>query len=687
MERINFNFISISNDNVFNILNNNLQIEITDVTGLITFQDTYVIKYEINNNLNKKYYFIEVNDLDVNNLTKNNISINLASNYIFFYNYYNNENKKSIIICTLYNYYKLNFLGLPNLKDPLYIQIDYEYYSISNINNDIYNITLFNNATDNLQLIGDIYKINILGITDFDNNNNYKLFKINDNIILNQDTEIYFYNDISLFSYVIYLNSYNFRVTDNNNETIILLIEYVNNNENVDDLTGYSSVLSLNLQNFSSLQIMTNENEFYNTLFFYNYINKNYNVKSITIFNFDYKKYFIDFSNNSIKKNPEFYNIDDNCCYNNLYNLIIQNDSYLEYPIILDVNYLNLLINIDLINLLNLIRFESENNYFYKITKSGIINIDIIIEYLINFQIKKYNIYKINNIYISNNKNFYKNNNIKNIKNIININNNITNCIRCKIIFFYKNYETYSFDGKIFLDNYNIQVYHKKYEFENINTDMNKKKLINMLLFLATLPDEIKIIFYYNNLNININYVFNQISLKKIKNEFSIFFDITPINNLYQNQNLKFNLNINKDYYILFLYSDISYYNELIFTYTRYIFKIIKIDIPNGNLYENKELYYISFQSLKELNIFMNYIKTGIFNINPEYISNYFNFNKSQIFCNYYNINNYWVLNSLPIQLSENINVQDKNEIIFSINNLNVNQVFLYGELFIKKIN
>lgn len=649
-------------------------------------------------------------------------------------------------------------------------------------------ITLFNNYNgsnnyllNTIQLSGSIYEIcieEINGITDLNSLNIYKIFKIKNKLNLQINTNIYFYQKTNLFASIVYLNNYNFidfKQYVDNYESIILLIEYIDSSGNIysklelsnndhdnysncynssetnfytyNDLslsepyketvsidinvpTVYTSILSLNLQTFNSTQLKhPNDNEYYNTLFFYNYINSKYYIKTIKIFCYDYKKYFVNYSpDTNPKKNPILYNIGSIDC--DLYDIIIKNDINMDYPKILDLNYSYLLINLDLINMIKLIKFECESNNFYNFTKSTNINLQTLIDYFMSFSIKKYNIYKIyneninyqeintnyNKIELNNpnyiNYNYMYDNNILNFDTLqnnykfnkkVNFNNNIMNCIKCKIIFLFPNNNFYSFDAKLFLDNYDIQIYHKKYNFEDNETNEDKKKLIKMLLFFASAATNIKIIFYENNnlepkasafynyyINQNPFNLFNQINLLKTRDDFSVFFDIIGKKNNYQNNFLKFNLVIKKKYFILFLYTEknnfLSTFEQLVFVYLQYTFKILKLNNPNANLYEDKDLFYISFNSLEDINIFMNYLKFGIFNINPEKISTYFNFDKSVKFKNYYNINNYWVLESIPPPIIpyNDPSISNSHNIFFSINNLELNQIYLYGDLYIK---
>ena len=212
-----------------------------------------------------------------------------------------------------------------------------------------------------------------------------------------------------------------------------------------------------------------------------------------------------------------------------------------------------------------------------------------------------------------------------------------------------------------------------------------KNKLINMLLFLQTTTYKIKL-YFYNKKNsvVTSYYLFNQIDLFKTNNDFNTQIDIGILNNTYTDGYLKYNIQINTEYYVLFLYADkstflnLSKFDELTFVYKTYMFKILKIDEPNGNVKENKILFYISFQNLKELNIFMDFIKTGILDINyNKTLTNYFNINISKKFYNYYDLNNYWILDEFTY---------NKYQITFSINNLYVEQIYLYGDLFIETI-
>ncbi len=765
MNKIDINIIS-SNFNIFNINNNTITITKYNYYETITFSEQYQIKYNIDANINNKKYYIEIN-IDPIDLNTSNFDLTLDSELNYEFLFFNDETSKSIVIYGINQFVPLIYLGMPNYKDSQNINITYNYYSID-LNNpegfNTENLVIFNNYEGNynyllnsLQINGNIYKIILLNNSIYNNTLQtfLNIFKIKNELLLNLNTNIYFYDNSNLSSYLIYLNNYNF--TDFKNfpekyENIVVLIEYSTNGTYNECLKNYNEyfdyftectenqidisnndyyIYNLNLQTFNSIDVENlSNNKYFNTLFFYNYIDPNYTIKSISIFDYDYDKYFVNMEPSYPIQPIETLNIGS---YDNtLYYKIIDNDINLSEPIILDLNYELLFLNFDLLYLFKMMNF-TENNIFIKLTQSKKINIEIIVDYLYTFVIKEYNIFKIKNIFTK--TNFLKNN-IESTEKIqiidgynynynynneqivflnylnnysiktVNFNNNITNSIRCKIVFLFWNYTNYSFDGKIFLDNYNIQIYNKKYCFKNEIKNDNKKKLIKMLLFLALCCFGIKIIFYNNKISepkvssaynyflaTNDYYLFNEINLSRKSNDFSIIFDSTIANNTNQSSFLNFNINISKNYYILFLKTTkcnfLFEFKELIFTYAQYTFKIFKLDKPNGSIDKYNDLFYISFQTLKELNIFLIYLKTGIFDTNPKILSNYFNIPESVLFCNYYNINNYWVLNSIPPPAVpyNNPNVLDNNKINFSINDLYINQIYLYGELFINQIN
>ncbi len=774
---IDINFICVEYKDFYDDVYKNIKIFIKNNRNILTYSNNYNIRYGLNPTSNLKNTWIEIYGINKDELETQNFQIKLPKNNYFIYTYYDLEPSKSIVVFTNYNYFPFIFMGLPNLKMPLGIKItceitsllsslsllsfeeqnailkmlglgfitnssDLEDLIVSEITQTVY---LYNNYEGNynytfntLVFRGWIYKIAIYAgsIIDIDGSSDYELFQIPNEFYLNSNTNIYFYSNSDLYSYVLYLNNYNFvdyKTWTESYDSIILVIEYYDAelDLNLDPPTVYSCAVEINLQTFNSSILDTDSGytqKYYNGMFFKNYTNIAYKVKSITMFDYDYDKYFV---NNDIV--PVYNNIGSS--YSNLYDKIIATDINLETPLIIDIKWWR--INFDYLNLSKIINPYSENNYFSKFTHSKKITLDIIVDYLSRFELITYNLFKINNTRIKNqqlhnpnitskiniqnmnllnynygydDKQVYTNTNkkydIMNINSMIDFNNNIMNSIRCKIIFEYGYSLSYSFDAKLYLNNYNIRVYHKKYELgtnPDTNFDEDKKNLLTMLLFMATVPNRMKIIFYNTlesqpTVNSKFNsylvpnpfYLFNQINLFKPSKQYDTFIEAESKNNFYTNQYLRLNININTHYYILFLYTEKNAfinYDELVFSYSQYLFKIFKIksdiDNPNGNTDENTDLFFIAFQNLTELNIFMNYIEYGIFNTRPNTLSNYFNFLEGVVFCNYYNINNYWVLDSLPPPaIPYNPPTSgEKIRISFSINNMESNQIYLYGNL------
>jgi hypothetical protein len=741
---IYINFNRIKSEIIFNLIDNGIIVKIINYNNIILLNNIYDVNYYIDNTYNKQIYYIKIQSGIKNILNTTNFLLNLPKNYYFQYTNFENETEKSIIIYKKYNYLPLIYLGLPNNKFVESFKVIYNYVKIGSTNTtncldssgneyccidcsgnydgtSIQYITMFNNYFGNnnyynntLELSGDIYQLciaNNSGITSYDSitdtTNNYDLFKIKNNMDITIDNNIYFYDCSSNkypLSYIINLNTYNYDYNLKNSifeeyDNIIFNINYIDISGNICiDISGniYENVLSLNLQTFDPEQLCINTdisgNNYYNTLFFYNYFDDNCNINTINMFDYDYEKYFI-----NTRLPVELFNI--NLYQIDLYDQIILTDANLSLPNILNIINSYLFINLDDVQLQkNIINPELINNVFYTFTKSNKINLDIIISYLINFTIKKYNVFKITNLL---NYNTSTNNTSTNTNKIINLNNNIVNCIKCKIVFYYSSKTniqtngTYSFDAKLFLNNYNLQLYHKKYDFENISSNEQKRNLVNMLLFLCSTTYQIKL-YFYNKKNTAIPsiYLFNEVNLLKNNNNFNIQFDILPLNNTYTSGYLQLNTQINIQYYILFLYANNNTilnqanFDELTFYSNGVIFKLFKINSPNGNLYKDRILFYICFQNLEELNIFMEFIKVGVINtkiIENNNLSNYFNIQNSIPFYNYYDLNYYWVSDDSPTIFNSS-QVINRYEINFSINNLYVNQIYLYGDLFINVI-
>jgi len=479
---------------------------------------------------------------------------------------------------------------------------------------------------------------------------------------------------LSLSSGTQTLNSYTITITENNKDFIfnLNLSGTPDNNQVLSlsgivyDITGNSLTFNqnLNLINFNVSQSLS--------------VNQD-NELSITFSTEVYQLYNYPITNNY-----------------NLYNLIIESDSTLSVPIILyDINFDNYIIkilfdtneleysdgrkekiNLDLQNI-NKFVSESKTDLFSRYINNQSSDVNLITEYLNNYEMKTYNVYKI----------------INNNKYLININNIITNCIIVKLVFvFYLNNIrcTYSVTGKLFLDNYSFQFYHKNYEKEN-DEIKNKKDLIKLLFYILLNYVHINIFFYnseddeninnflYNSIISNQYYKFNNLILPRVENKVKLKMIIE------ENKYLKLSLNLNLNYYILFFISKLTVLSLKFYVNNNYFFinRIGSdcvtnlnniINNPNGNLnitqFDNIEytnLYYIAFQNITEINIFLNYIETGIFNQNIKKIKNFYDIDESKKFKK--NTNDYYIID----------NENQFGSIYFNIDKLKIDKNYLYN--------
>ena len=741
MDQIDLNFIGISGDIFFNVFNNNLLIQITSSSGIILYSNNYVVKYNINSHTNIKKYFISINPdtFDKSTLTTQNFSIYLVNYFAYIYTTLGSSTEKSLIFFNNYNYLPLIYLGLPNLMYPVQLTITYKYIKIGDtdqpsICNDINcsgtwsgsattHLMKFANYFGNnnyftgmLDIPGNYYKICIGSngsiIEPSDVSSNLVIFQTKPNLDINYNTNIFFYNNVNNTSYIIYLNTYNFvdyKNSPTQYDVIPVLITWTDSTDLTNpNIPVYTQVLSLNLQTFNSSQLSDCGGieplpQYYNTLFFYNYVDNSVSSYTLNIFDYDYDKYFVNYDINSGQLSFQLVNIGS--IQTTLYNTIISSDPNLNIPIIPTINYSFWFINWDNIMFAKLINPINTSNNLINWTLSRKLTFNMIISYLSNYSIKKYNVLKICNVfktksnspptsfpvknYLYDNDVIYNYSNTNSNPQLINLFNNLVNCIRCRLIFYCVGISPYQIDTKLILDNYNLELYHKEYDFIDIPNDSEKIKLLGLLLLLASSSYKIKLCFY-NIINSALPtiYLFNQVILTRNclckTSNYITWFDTTPQNNSNINEILKFNIGVKLDYFILFLYTKIGTildsFDELIFSIesNKYMFKIFKIPngpespYSNGNLYKDKNLFYICFQNLSELNIFMEFLSTGKINLIPKNISNYFNIPNSVVFSCNYTINNYWV--------SENVDTPYY-QITIGINKLKANQIYLYGDL------
>ena len=640
--KISISFNCIDNTNIFNnnecillTVNENIMSSSCDfLCNPIYYKENLIIKYIINNYfLTKEYYTITT----FNNpsfLTTLNFEINLPSNLLFEY---------VITLSSQYIIYiypetisiPVYFLGLINSTEKINVIININYLNITSISKTISNnILLYNNnqlETPNFIINGNAVTVNNININS--DTISYQLWDTILPVNLTTLFNIYFYDpSYSIISHI-----------DASSSIIVCIQLYSSSNQYV-----YSYIICLNLENFS----LNNLN--YNVLFFKNLVSD---------ISFD--------SNNTILNvfdsfvNPSTVYINCNTPITNLYTLIIQNNTNLTIPQIPIWTYTEF--NKQKLNI-NLIDYIIDTKYINDILQTEILNLTILVTYLNQYLFKTYNVYKINNV--SNTK----------VINKINISNITVNCIYVKIVFIFSKDKYYSINGQLFLNNYNLEIYNKSYNFTSLDPTIDPKKNLILLLLNIIMELEYIKIYFYNELNDPV--INSTLTYSVFPNTLYLYNNLfIPSNqcnlNISVGSYLKLNINLKLDYFILFLYSKITDL-KLIFSVNNKLFKLLRIgksnnsNYPNGNIYSQQNLYYIAFQNILEINIFMEYIQTGVHNPNVN-IQNCFNIQNSINFSK--NINNYWI----PTTNTTNI-------LNFTILNLELNQIYLYGENFINFI-
>ena len=717
MKTIDIIIINSDENMIFNANNNYVILSVKKNFIMNLINEKITIQYNISNEkLRKKYYF-NTTYSDPNSLVTSNFILSLNTNLVYIYDYFNSSPNKSIIICPPFVQIPIIYMGLINSTKSQGFLINLSYWIASDtlekttkkkifLNSGSSN-GYFNISNNKLIFSGDTWKIKISSIEPLldSDTDTYELYNMDSLIETNINLKIYFYNltktqaQIKSIGYIEYLNTYPRLLV----ESIIILVQY----KTVESTEIKQKILSFNFDLFDykfAQSLNTNKQIYFNTIFLNdlndsndsnnsnNSNNFDWQIDSLILFDYDYEKYF----------NSLTYSNITNISYD-LYSHIISNDINLHDPIIpsdlspfpFNWNWtiISKNINLNLVSLGDLVNFQFVPDSIYKMTGTVDINFNTLVEYLFNYQLKLDNMYKIINQ--SNQSNESELNSTNKSIEYVNFSNNIINSIRSKIIFSFDKFNyIYSFDSKLFLDNYSIQVYHKKYLIGS-DSDSDKKNLIKLILFINSMCSNIQIIFYnkYEDL-IKLNsmiptpyYIFNQLNLTSSLNSNKKMFDTNIGSNLkiandeqeniYQKY-LKLNIKINENYYILFFYSMLDY-NEFFFISDQYSFKILRLEETNGNIETQYNLYWIVFQNLKELNIFMEFIKSGYIHTEIKKLSNYFNILNSKVFTNYYNLNNYWIY-------STETNSEPKLNIYFSIDNLKINQIYVYGKIYINSM-
>jgi hypothetical protein len=255
----------------------------------------------------------------------------------------------------------------------------------------------------------------------------------------------------------------------NNIEAINFMIEIIDDNKSI----FYSYIVNLNYD-------LINNNDSYNiVIFFKNFVQNTLltNFK-LHVFEYDYYKYFI-------KLNKTDYDLvlPITRANANLYELLIGSNNNLIKPVIPTINYDQQPFN--KIMIINNLFLNQNIDVISEFLKSSAATIDLLADYLANFNIKPDNFWKITTNYSDN-----LNLNINNfLLNTMLMNVNISYIIN-NTIYYYNLY------AELFNNNNKIDLYHKKYNL----TKKNKKQLI--LDFILIILNYLNIyLYFYNDIN------------------------------------------------------------------------------------------------------------------------------------------------------------------------------------------
>ena len=651
---IYINFITTESNKIINLYSINILV-VDPNTSNITYQETSIIKYYINNYNTIPQYFFSTYFSDTSLLTTNDFIINLPREYNI---YYDSIGGPTLYIYTNTIYIPIVFLGSINSLNNITVYINANLLNcFSTINSgtpNYYNTCIFSGFSFDKKTFGipgsSTYMQNYIAdntyLNSITNINNYygnynNLQGVNiDNLlkIYNYDYSYYKIKNIKIPT-----SNLNNLLPSINVESIIFMIKIFNSSESI----FYNYIVNLNYD-------LIDYDDSYNiVIFFKNFINNEYskNIK-LYVFEYDYYKYFDNLT-------PSDYDLISPITidYATLYDLLIKSNDNLLPPSIPIINNYNQ--NFNKIMIINNLFLNQNLDVISEFLKSSSSTIDLLTDYLSNFNIKPYNFWKITTNYSS--------------KIDLDSNNFLLNSMLMNVNIIYKtdiNLLYYNLYAELFNNNNKIDLYHKNY----ILTKENKKQLIKN--FIIIILNYLKInIYFYNNIE-DLN---NKLSIFKDTINDNIFIKFNKFILPKSNTNLRFNfdqfynLNITIDlsisYKIIIFKVDINNtFNETIlnFKYNNYIFQIFNIPKINGNIDIKNKIYYIVFSDIKECNEFINYIKTGILDVSNNNIKSFFNISKSLNFKKNENTGYY------------EISTDKKNIINFSIINLDLSNSSIF---------
>ncbi len=660
---------------LFTTSNNNVTIQKTITDNGIPYAEDITINTELENYIYKNEYYIYTDYYDIytSALNKFNFIFEFNSDRKIFYDYNYNEQ-------TIYFYYEsieipFNMIGLINYNQNISVFVKCTLITVENTTQEYLNVISLknNNLTDNniINFPGGIVSLNSLTIFGTRNISfNYYLFNTPEPIIISDLTKIYFYNT----NFIRIINIPITNVEKIKFDAVNILVELIGGSGAI----VYSYITNLNIDFVNSIEKTSN------AISFLNYVqNIEYESIVLRVFDYDYYIYFSELAiGDFIKCVP--ITLDKA----NLYDILINPNTNIPYPTILNLNIqdYNVFINTDLLESL----FSIKSNFANKIVEDLLYSNDerflIILNYLINFKIMNYNFYNITFLKSEYNISLNQIINTSSLEidsNDLLLNSNLVNVeiFFNDLTFNLKNYNIYSM---LFNNNNTWDIYTKKYLLDN---SVNKYNLVKDLMIMAINYTQI-IVYLYNDYDdlsstklnplvnagfpfINNYWRYNKLILNRDNSKMTFGLD--------DNNYLKMYFQIKLNYKMLIFYSDsiiTSSPDTTILNFKTeglYAFKIFKIQNPNGSVQTNKYVYSILFQNIEECNDFIYYIEYGLVNRPEGSTSSYFNFTTSRHFK--LDSSGYYILSDSPTNtISFKItNLQLLDSYVFTNNQIIVN--------------
>jgi hypothetical protein len=592
-----------------------INIMVVDKQSLqLMYQENTLIKYYTNNYTTKLQYYFTTNYKSISELRTKDFSIILPYGYKYYYDYEN----RLMYIYTEYLYIPIVFLGSINSLNTITIYVNTLLKDIFNKENyceDTCTFLNFNFETKTIGVPGSSLTIILYNTynslyndsfrSDYGTLNNFKFEFVNIDSLLKIYTYDYSYYKIK--NIILQTSNINDLLPSINVESIVFMIQVLNS----DGTTYYNYIVNLNYD-------LVNYNDIYSvSIYFANFLNKNYNSIKLYVFEYDYDKYFSNLNVTDYDLVPQI-TIEDAI----LYDLLISSNNNLLEPTIPSINNYNK--NFNKIMIINNLFLNQNIDVISDFLKSSSTTIDLLADYLSNFNIIPYNFWKITTNYSTNinldSNNFLLNTMLMNVNIFYNIDNNSLN---------------YSLYSELFNNNNKIDLYHKKY----ILTPENKKQLIKD--FIIIMLNYFKIVIYFykniedldNRLNIfknttsnNIYYKFNNFNLEKSDSKIRFNFD------QFYNLNITIDLILSYKIIIFKTFKNTITDTILNFKTSSYIFQIFNIPEVNGNISTTSDIYYMVFSNISDCNEFMYFIQTGNTDVPENEVTSFFNIYQSLYF-------------------------------------------------------